>query len=84
MSIFVNVSSTWVKTDVKGYASRQDVIEYMEHLYPTRLDDQRGRRVQNYEINVWSLRFGVSDQMTDGRFCRHSRMAIIEYGQSDG
>jgi hypothetical protein len=54
-SVFVNVLSTWVKTDVKGYASRSDVIAYLEVLWPTMWDGRRGKWVQRYDIDVCSL-----------------------------
>lgn len=52
LAVHVAVSSAWVSTDIKYYASRQDVIDYMEKLYPKKLDTKKNRYIQNYDIDV--------------------------------
>lgn len=57
-AVFVNESRSWVLSDVNYYANRQDVIDYLETLYPTTYDAQRRRYVQNYNVDV-SWPFGL-------------------------
>lgn len=50
--VFVNESTSWKVTDIKQYASRQDIIDYLETDYPTEYDARRRRNVQNYFVDV--------------------------------
>jgi hypothetical protein len=50
--VSVNVTKAWVATDITHYANRQDVIDYLEVLYPTQLDKARKKYIQNYDIDV--------------------------------
>lgn len=49
---FIDQAANWVVTDVSYRASRQDVVDYMESIYPTKLDAYRQRWVQRYKIEV--------------------------------
>lgn len=53
--VFVNESKSWVHTDILHYASRQDVINYLETLYPTKFDLSRRKNVQNYNVDASTL-----------------------------
>ena len=50
--VFVNESRNWVVTDINNYASRQDIIDYLERLYPTVYNARRRMNIQDYNVDV--------------------------------
>lgn len=53
--VYVNEKRSWLVTDIKHYAKRQDIMDFLEKEYPTEYDTKRKRKVQNYNVDVCSL-----------------------------